>query len=61
MDLARKSKLAKDIITSISRHDDEDSTVRKAMLAELVAFLGEEEDAIDARVAARVAALNDEG
>lgn len=62
MNIARKIELAKGAIESIARHDDVDSTVRKAALVALNDFLVDEETAIDARNAAAVAAqVNGEG
>lgn len=57
MNLNQKLPIAKRAIESISRHDDEDATVRKAFLASLVEFIAEEQAQIDQRVQARIAAL----
>jgi hypothetical protein len=57
MDLARKAEIAADAINSISRHDDEDAAVRKAMLDQVAKHLESEKEAIDKRIAERVAEL----
>ena len=62
MNIGRKIQIAKTAISSITRHDDEDSTLLKAAIAELVSFLGTEEEGIEARnTAAILAQLSDEG
>jgi len=55
MNIGRKLQIAKTAITSITRHDDEDSTLLKAAIADLVGFLGTEEEALEARNAATIA------
>lgn len=57
MDLQRKAQIAAQAIDSISRHDDEDAAVRKAVLDQVVAHVEAERSAIDARVAERIATL----
>jgi len=61
MNIGRKVQIAKTAITSITRHDDEDSTLLKAAIAELVSFLGSEESEIEARNQATILSeLSDE-
>lgn len=57
MDLARKTELAAQAINSISRHDDEDAAVRKALLDRVIDHVLAEKVAMDARVEARLAEL----
>lgn len=61
MDLAQKVGVATKAIDSISRHDDEDAAVRKAMLAQVSAHIAAEITEIDERIAARLAQLAGEG
>lgn len=56
MNIGRKLQIARSAITSITCHDDEDSTLLKAAINDLRAFLTSEEEALDARNAAVVAA-----
>lgn len=57
MNVADKLKYAKAHINSISRHDDEDAAVRKALLADLKQHITAEVQAIDARTTAKAAAM----
>lgn len=57
MNLSEKVAIAKRAIDSISRHDDEDAAVRKAILAQVSAHITAEVEDIDQRVAARLAQL----
>jgi hypothetical protein len=55
MNLQRKIEVATMAVTSISRHEDEDAAVRHAALDRLEALVKAEREAIDARVAERIA------
>jgi hypothetical protein len=57
MDLKRKTEIACQTVDSISRHDDEDASVRKAILDAVISHIEAEKAAIDARVAERVDSL----
>jgi len=57
MNLTRKIQLATQSIESISRHDDEDSTVRSAALDRLSQVIATERDGIAARLRAKVATV----
>lgn len=57
MNVSDKLKYAKAHVNSISRHDDEDAAVRKAMLLDLQKHIAEETQAIDDRVAAKAATM----
>lgn len=56
MQIARKVQIAKKSVTSFTRHDDEDSTMRIAAINEMRRFLQEEEDGIIARNQAAIEA-----
>lgn len=56
MDLRRKLELFKPHVMTISRHDDEDSTVRKTILQKMKDFIDEEIKEIEARVKKRTEA-----
>jgi hypothetical protein len=55
MNIARKLEIAKQAIVSLTQHEDEDSVVRDAAIANLTDFLASEKAEIAARNAARVA------
>jgi hypothetical protein len=57
MNLSKKLDYARQAVDSISRHDDEDAAVRKAMLMTLHRYVESEIAAADARVAVRVEQL----
>lgn len=57
MDLQKKAEIAAQSINSISRHEDEDASVRLAMLDHVANHIAAEKAAIEKRVAERVAAL----
>lgn len=56
MQINRKVQIAKKSITSITLHDDEDSTLRIAAINELRRFLDVEEAGIAARANAQIEA-----
>lgn len=57
MDLSHKLQIARAAIDSISRHDDEDAAVRKAMLDRIAQHVQDEQALIDQRVRDRLAEL----
>ena len=60
MNLNEKEEYARKTISSLSRHDDENSAVRIAFLNRIRTFIDNEEAAILARDAERIAALTGE-
>ena len=56
MDIKTKLKHIETAVKAVAGHDDEDAAVRHAALDQIDALVKAEREAIDARVAARVAA-----
>lgn len=57
MDLKRKNEIACEAVNSISRHEDEDASVRLGMLDILVTHIEQEKAAIQVRVLERLKSL----
>lgn len=61
MKLDRKVELVKQALRSLTTHDDADAAVRHAALDHLDAFIKAEREAMDARIAEKVAAVLSQG